>query len=166
MASQRINLYGVVICVEPFWDRPSYSVKTYFYHQVYPPPQQSRYLLPELVMASRMMLALAPARNRASYSTLINWYLEEWRVLDLYFVGCSIVNRGCRCQTVVNKLPLTLSKICKSRIFVFESSLVNKSCGEPSTRHVFADSHQCQLRSETVSRDMVTTSWYGDNIMI
>ena len=129
-----------------------------FYHREYPPPQPPQYLLPELVMASRMMLALAPARNRASYSTLINWYLEECRVLDLYFVGCSIVNRGCRCQTVVNKLPLTLSKICKSRIFVFESSLVNKSCGKPSTRHVFADSHQCQLRSETVSHDMVTTS--------
>ena len=76
-----------------------------FYHQVYPPPQQPRYLLPELVMASKVMLALAPARNRASYSTLINWYLEECKVLDLYFISC-------RCQTVVNKLPLTLSKIC------------------------------------------------------
>ena len=50
------------------------------YHQVHPPPQQSWYLLPELVMASRAMLALAPARNRASYSTLINWYLDKCKV--------------------------------------------------------------------------------------
>ena len=91
-----------------------------FYHQVYPPPQQSWYLLPELVMASRMMLALAPARNRASYSTLINWYLDKCKVLSPHFACCSIVNKSCQCQTVVNKLSLTwnihMSKSCQCTV--------------------------------------------------
>ena len=60
--------------------RPPFIFSENFYHEVYPLPQQSRYLLPELVMASRMMLALAPARNRASYSTSINWYLDKCKV--------------------------------------------------------------------------------------
>ena len=109
------SLEAVISKNQPLWCHRLYGAvpippcisNEYLFHHllVYPPPQQSRYLLPELVMASRVMLALAPARNRASYSTLINWYLEECKVLDLYFISC-------RCQTVVNKLPLTLSKIC------------------------------------------------------
>ena len=35
----------------------------------------TKYLWPELVMASMVRVAVAPAWNRISYSTLIVWYL-------------------------------------------------------------------------------------------